>query len=318
MGTSTGSGVTHARADRRERGLALLIVLWIIVAAALIVSAFSATVRSGVSFVGSEVQLTKTQALLDAGAEIAAARLIDEEKDRAWVPDGSRHRISFAGSQLSIGIRDASGRIDLNKADKKLLMGLLRQFASSEVKAARLRDLILQARGRASANKTAKAMQANGSSGDVEVGANAPTEIPAFIDVAQLRGVPGVTPELYRAIAPFLTVYSGDGRVDAAAAPDEVLMSIPGMTQGDIEKLRAAAKAPDEDHDVRGDIAQSAGAYLAEEPGPAYLVTVDVLRPGAERAASAVYVVAPGLDGAAPYRLIAKRPVGSVPLSGAS
>ncbi len=101
------------RSDRstpaRERGMALLVVLWIIVAAALIVSAFNATVKSGVSFIGSEVQLSKTEALLDAGVEIAAARLIDEEEARRWVPDGRSYTVAFAGAELAIAITDTGG-----------------------------------------------------------------------------------------------------------------------------------------------------------------------------------------------------------------
>ncbi len=148
---------------------------------------------------------------------------------------------------------------------------------------------------------------------------SAKSEVPAFMDIAQLRDLPGMTAQLYRAIAPFITVYSGDGRINPRAAPDEVLASIPGLTRGDIEKLRASAKAPPDENDpTLLDIMQRVGAYLTNKPGPGYLITVQVLRPGAERAASAVYVVAPGIDGDAPYRLIAKRPDASVQPSGAS
>jgi general secretion pathway protein K len=317
-GTSKRSDVAHAPADTRQRGLALLIVLWIIVAAALLVSAFNATVRSGVSFVGSEVQLTQTQALLDAGAEIAASRLIDEEEARRWAPDGSLHRVSFAGATLAIGISDTSGRIDINKADKKLLMGLLRQFAGSEAKAGRLRDLILLARGKDPGAKEKSESQGDANA-DADSAKSAKSDVPAFMDIAQLRDLPGMTPQLYRAIAPFITVYSSDGRINPRAAPDEVLASIPGLTRGDIEKVHALAKAPPDENDpTLLDIVQRVGAYLIDKPGPGYLITVQVLWPGAEHAASAVYVVVPGIDGDAPYRLIAKRPDASVQLSGAS
>jgi len=295
--------------------MALLVVLWIIVAAALVVSAFNATVRSGVTFVGSEVQLSKTEALLDAGLEIAAARLIDEEEVRRWVPDGRPHRVAFAGAELAIGIRDTSGHIDINKADKQLLMGLLRQFAGSEAKAGRLCDRILQVRAKAPGAKEKAAEQELNSDGEPVAGPSA--DVPVFVDVAQLRGLEGMTAEVYAAVAPFLTVYSGDGRINPRAAPDEVLASIPRLTQSDIDKLRASAAAPKESDGALSDIAQRVGAYLSNGAGPAYLVTVEVLRVDGGRGASAVYVVAPSLDAAAPYRLIAKRPAGTGQLSGA-
>ena len=83
-----GGAMPAAADSSRERGLALLVVLWIIVSATLLVTSFNATVRSGATFVASEVQLAKTEAALDAGAEIAAAHLIDTVKARRWTGDG--------------------------------------------------------------------------------------------------------------------------------------------------------------------------------------------------------------------------------------
>jgi general secretion pathway protein K len=297
----------------RERGIALLLVLWIIVAAALVVSAFNATVRSGVSFVGSEVQLSKSEALLDAGVEIAAGRLIDEEEERRWVPDGRPYRVAFAGAELAISVRDTNSYIDVNKADPRLVMGLLRRFAESEAKAGRLRDRILLARGKPpSAGENQEHQEGNA---DGDPAAKPSADVPAFVDVAQLRGFDGMTPELYAALAPYLTVYSGDGRINARAAPAQVLASIPGLSQGDVENLRASASAPKDKDRELSEAERRAGAYLSDKAGPAYLVTVEVLRKDGGPGVSAVYVVAVGLDPRAPYRLIAKRPVGTGQLS---
>ena len=151
--------VMDIRARSGERGLALLIVLWIIVAASLVVSAFNATVRSGTTLASSEVQLARSEALLDAGAEIAVSRLIDEEKSRRWRPDGKSHVVPFEDAELIISIRDANGLIDINKADKELLLRFLRQFAGSESNAVRLRDRIVQARGKGAVEKPADAQR---------------------------------------------------------------------------------------------------------------------------------------------------------------
>jgi general secretion pathway protein K len=297
--------------------MALLVVLWIVVAAALIVSAFNATVRSGVSFVSSEVELAQVEALLDAGTEIAAARLIDDDEARRWLPDGSPHVVSFAGADIAIRISDANGLVDLNKADKELLLGLLRQFAGSEAKAKRLRDRILQARkpdeGDAGGDARITGSKPREQVGGTErtAGANA---LPAFIDIAELRGIEGMTTELYRTLAPFVTVYSRDGRINPLAAPDVVIAAIPGLARADVDTLRSTAAAPKESDAALIDIAQRAGAYLTDAAGPAYLVSVEVRK--SKGSAGRVSVLAPELDQQAPYRLIAKRPIGSLALSG--
>jgi len=307
----TVTGKVFVDAPSRERGIALLVVLWIIVATSLIVSAFNATVKSGVNFIGSEVELAKADALLDAGAEIAATRLIDDE-DRRWLPDGLPHPIAFAGANLTIAIVDAGSRIDLNKADGDLLFGLLRQFASSETQAMRVRDRILLARG----DKPSKNSTTDAGFGEQEERPR--SENQAFLDVAQLRGLEGVTVELYRRIAPYLTVYSSDGRINPASAPDAVLMSIPRVKSSDVEQLRAFSRSPERREELLSELEQSVGSYLSEKAGPAFVVTVKLLNSSGRSETGRDYVIVPNFDKDAPYRLISKRPIGSYTWAGTS
>jgi general secretion pathway protein K len=303
--------VTDIRARSGERGLALLIVLWIIVAASLVVSAFNASVRSGTTLASSEVQLARSEALLDAGAEIAVSRLIDEEEGRRWRPDGKSHVVPFEDAELVISIRDANGLIDINKADKDLLLRFLRQFAGSESNSVRLRDRIVQARG-----KDALAKPANSSRGDEEEASDEKPPALPFIDIAQLRGLEGMTAELYKQLAPFITVYGKDGRIGPLSAPDEVLTSIPDFTRDDIDRLRSSMGTPKETERAIKNLSRHFGTYLADEPGPGYVVSVGVYRRDDKYASGKVYVVASGFDGEAPYRLISKRPLGSAQLTG--
>lgn len=297
---------TSKRSHAGERGMALLVVLWIIVAAALLVSAFNAVARSGALFMTSEVRLAQTEALLDAGTEIAAARLLDADEARSWQPDGSAHTLSFAGTELVIRIIDANGLVDLNKADKALLLGLIRQFAGSDAKAEQLAERIIAARGENAGEKSASAGMRSDSEPE-EMPARAANAVPAFIDVAQLRGMAGMTPELFRALAPLVTVYGRDGRIAPQAAPGPVLAAVPGLTANDIERLRRAAGAPMESDAALMDIAQRAGSFIADAPGPAFIVRVVIAGKGN---AGRVSVIVPKLDQDAPYRLIAKRPLG--------
>ncbi len=159
-------------------------------------------------------------------------------------------------------------------------MGLLRQFAGSEAKAGRLRDRILQARGRRREERGAARRSATLNDGGGQASAAA-GDMPAFVDVAQLRGIEGMTPELYAAIAPFLTVYSGDGRINPRAAPDEVLDV---HARADAERHREAAGVGERaEGERRGAAGYRAARRLPTSPmtpGPAYLVTVEVLRAG--------------------------------------
>jgi general secretion pathway protein K len=302
---STLAAKSHHSDGTEQRGMALLIVLWIVLSAGLIVSSFVATVHSGLTVVQAEVQLAKTEGLLDAGVEIAAARLLDVKEPQGWLPNGVKHTVSFADAELTITISDPNGLVDINKADKNVLFGFFRHFAESESRAGRLRDLIIQARGERASE------QDESTDGQNKQQMNLPLP---FVDIAQLRDLDGMESGLFDKIAPFVTVYSRDGHINSRDSPSEVLLSIPNLTKQDVAYLHDSPLAAQDDDPLLAEILQRAGLYLTDKPGPAYVVTVEVRRPGISYATGEVFVIATGLDPNAPYRLLSKRPSVSLPL----
>ncbi len=288
----------------RQQGFVLLVVLWVITSAVLLVASFNAAVRSGAASAVSEIGLTKSQALLDAGVEIAAAHLIDQDETRRWVGNGSKHPVAFGGAELTIAVTDSNGLIDLNKSDEKLLRAFFQKFTKSGQKAAQYTDFILRARAEASGDKAKQNLQ---QVNDAVTGASpgVPSQSPAFIDVSQLGRSKGMPHDVFDRIAPFLTVYSRDGTINPVAAPAEVLESVPDLNRADIEKIKYADKA------ALSDIMQKGQSYLTDQSGPAYLVTVKARRPDDDYSISRTYAIATGLDQSAPYRLITKWPVAS-------
>ncbi|MBY0562355.1 type II secretion system protein GspK [Hyphomicrobium sp.] len=286
----------------RQSGVALLIVLWIVASAALLVSAFGVTARSGASLASSEIQITSAEALLDAGAEIAAAHLIDDDEDLRWLADGRPHHVVFAGANLKITMADPNGLIDLNRADGDLLLGLFRQFTSSDQQAREIRDRILQVRGETVGDLDQNTKISSAKSID-------PSRPAAFLDVTQLRYVEGMTLELYKQLLPYLTVYSREGLVNPRFAPDSVLSSIPNMTLFDIEKVRTYVRTAVEDQSSAPAVMDKVSSFFTDETGPAYLVSVETQTPRQDYRAAKAFVLIPAFDNDAPYRVISERPI---------
>jgi general secretion pathway protein K len=327
--TLAPGGSPVAAPDAGQRGMALLIVLWIVASAALLVSAFNAIARSGASFAASEVQLSKSEALLDAGVEIAASQMLGEKETRSWLPDGRPHAVEFKGASLTISVTDPNGLVDLNQANGDLLLSLLRSFAASEAEATKVRDAILEARGEESDDsakkpKTAAPPKAKPPAPKTTTGSAAAkpkaakeatgeeSEKPAkrsnaFIDADQFRYLPGMTLKLYRGAVPYLTVYSADGRINLVTAPNAVLAAVPNLSRIDISRVRDAAKSALKDNPALADVKQRAGSVASDEDGPAYIVTVKVASGRGGYEAARVYVIAVGLDEDAPYRLLSKK-----------
>lgn len=284
----------------REAGFVLLVVLWVLTSAVILVASFNAAARSSASSAISEIGLTTSEALLDAGLEIAAAHLIDQDEKHRWPGNGSIHAIAFAGADLEITVRDASGLIDLNKSDEKLLRSFFTKLTNSTEKAAQYTNVILRAREAASGEKkTTRDSPINGT-------ARSPTSQVAFIDVGQLGRTQGIPRDVFAQAAPFLTVFSRDGMIYPMSAPATVLEAIPNLNRADIEKIKYADKS------AFADLMQKAQSFVTDQAGPAYLVTVRAHRPDDTYSTSRTFVIATGLDPRAPYRLLAKWPTMSM------
>lgn len=286
----------------KERGMAMLIVLWFIVSGSIMVASFSTTARSGTQLMSSEIQISKANAALDGGLELAATHLIDANKQARWSPLRRATTLRLGDFDVTIKISDPNSSIDINKADKDILKRLFLRFAGSDQRATGMVQAILDARAEAvGSDDEGRTLQSNKMDGD-----NSQIDdrqgLPAFYEVSQLRHITGMTPTLYNAVAPFITVYSPNGSINPLTASNEVLATIPELTPNDIARLRRPAGNT---NSMLTGVPSSAQSVLSESFGPIYVVTVAASRPPSFRT-SRTYVIATDLDPDAPYRLLSK------------
>jgi general secretion pathway protein K len=284
------------------------------------VSAFNVVARSGATFMASEVELTKAEALADAGLEIAAAHLIDDNKARRWRADGTPRRLVLGEAEITIAIDDPNGLVDVNKAKREVLLSLLSRAMGRPEDAEAMLERLIQLRGKAPAEPDENAAGAaqpteepSQATAAPQRAASAESAIPKarIADVTELRRVEGMTPALYRQIAPHLTVYSQDGRINPFHAPRAVLAALPGLSEIDVDHFLESKPAQGSDEQAVPSSLGKASAFLANQTGPAYIVSIAVGKPGRALVLGRRFVIAPGLDADAPYRLLATRPLSS-------
>jgi len=291
-----------AHSRQHEQGFVMLVVLWVLTSAVILVASFNAAVRGGTTSAVSEIGLSKSEALLDAGVEIAAAHLMDQDEKHQWTGNGTPHELSFGGAEIAIRVRDANGLVDLNKSDEKLLRSLFQAFTGSAPKAARYTDIVMKAREAASGSPRGKEADNVPNAGETSLAGQI-----AFIDVWQLARTQGIPRELFDQVAPYLTVYSRDGTINPVAAPARVLEAVPNLNRADIERLKYADKS------ALSDLMQKAQSYLTDESGPAYMVTVSAHRPIDHYSMTRTFAILIDGDPSAPYRLLTKWPLESLP-----
>lgn len=208
---------------KRARGVALLLVMWLIALLTALVGAFALTAKTeGLQGRVLSRGLAAGEAAR-AGIEYAITRAGDPDPQRQWLPDGRPYPWRFGEADIEVRLVDENGKIDLNQADPTLLTAFFQALGEDQERAARLASAILDWRDPDSLT------QANGGGEDDDYAA---AELPygakdaSFESVAELEQVLGMTPELYARAAPHLTVYSGRSRPDPAFATSEVLQAM--------------------------------------------------------------------------------------------
>jgi general secretion pathway protein K len=215
------------RTRERQRGVALILVIWVAVLIAVIAGAFIAERQSETLVVRNSISMARAAAAADAGVQRALldAFRTDNSPD-VWKRDGSPHDWAFDDIPVRVAMRDESAKIDINTASDPLLRGLLLSVGVEEQDATPLLDAILDWRDPDSLKRPNGAEEPEyRAAGLTYRPANAP-----FQAIEELQLVLGMKPEIYRRLAPLITVYSKQPGINATIAPREVLLAIPGVT----------------------------------------------------------------------------------------
>lgn len=207
-----------------QRGIALVVVLWLVALLALMAVSQTAAVRTETQVVGNLVEAANARAAAYAGLQLAIVDLAKPLPAREMSADGSFYTLGFTSAQLFISISDESGKVDLNAAPGTLLDVLL---AASEVEAGRREALvaaILDWRDRDKLRRLNGAEEEDYRAAGLDYG---PRNGP-FQSLEELALVRGFDASLFHALAGNLTIYSGSAAVNPAVAPPGVLQALPG------------------------------------------------------------------------------------------
>ena len=207
----------------RQRGAALLLVMWLILLLSGLVAGYAAAARIESMQGNGLARGTTSGEAARAGVEYAASRLLDPDPARRWPADGRSYRFAFDGAQVDVAVRDEAGKIDLNAAGHALLLEFFVALGENRDAASRLAGAILDWRDEDSLTQPAGgAEDPNYQAAGLAWGAkDAP-----FETVAELEQVLGMRPALYASAAPYLTVFSGAAMPDARSADGIVLQAM--------------------------------------------------------------------------------------------
>ncbi|WAC63074.1 general secretion pathway protein GspK [Pseudoxanthomonas sp. SL93] len=224
----------------RHRGAALLLVLWLIALLTALIGAFALTSRMEALQGRVASRGAIAQEVARAGMEYALVRVSDQNPETRWLPNGRLYRWTFDGSEVQVRIIDETGKVDLNQADMPLLARLLQAVGAPPESSEQLAAAIVDWRdGDALSQPVGGAEDDDYAAAGRDYGAkDAP-----FETLAEIEQVLGMTPELYAAVSPHLTLYSGRAQPDATYATAPVLVAMGMDAEAWIGQRNAAGVA---------------------------------------------------------------------------
>ena len=225
---------------RSQRGVALVIVVWAAVLISVIAASFIVERRTEQLIVRNSAEIARAEAAANAAVMVAVLQLYrgDSAPDR-WMKDGTPRDWTFDGIPVRVVIRDESAKIDINTANDALLRGLFMSAGLPEDEAAHLVDAVLDWRDADSLKRANGAEEEDyRAAGLAYKPANEP-----FQAIEELQLVLGMRPDLYRRIAPSITVFSRQPGINVHLASRDVLLALPGVTAEQVDQYIAAREA---------------------------------------------------------------------------
>ncbi len=281
------------RRTKNHEGVALLLVLWVLAILMVIVISFSLLTRADLTSTLAYSKGVEKKFLAEAGIHRAISEIFYRKDDTSlqeegpWKGDGRPYREEAGGGSYVVRMTDETGKVDINSAPDIVLKRLLENHGVGSEEATIIVDSLMDWKD------PDDLYRLNGAESDYYQSLEEPYSAKngPFETPEELILVRGMTRDLLygsgdkEGIIGLLTVNAGSSRINVKAAPKEVLMAVPGMTEVAADAI-IAYRSEQEIRNLR-DIQGIAGAgyalmarYITATDGRAFTVDSTGYREG--------------------------------------
>jgi general secretion pathway protein K len=268
--TGPGTGDRSPAPAGGEKGIALIMVLWVLTVLMVIVLSLSYMTKTETQAALAFKQGIEKKFLAEAGiergiVEIVYAKMNQNaevilEGSETWKMDGTPYTVKTDDGYYTVSITDESGKININTLNDSsgiILKNLLMNSGVQEAEADTIVDSILDWKDADDLTRL------HGAESDYYMSLPNPYKAKNadFETPEELLLVKGMTPEILygadrkKGIIDFLTVNSKTGAINVNAAPKEVLMAVPGITADVAEAIvssRGSLKGAESSANIQG------------------------------------------------------------------
>jgi len=210
-----------SRLIRQHHGSALILVLWFMAALSLLVLVGAHSIRQQTQRMAVDLERLQMELLLDAALQLGAQRHMATRENAGSY---RRQSLQLGSHAVRLEIIPTVGLVDVRVASDELLQALFERIAGlsadeAESLRTRLQDWLTpqdDTEATLPASNTRPSPVKEGFRGGLD-------------ELSQLQMVPGITPELYETIEPFLGI-NGQSRIQLDAAPPALIDALTGQT----------------------------------------------------------------------------------------
>lgn len=224
----------------RQRGVALLVVLWACTLLAVLLGGYALMARTEAMQARYAFAHTQAHYAAEAGIARAVYALQDPQPAQRWIPDGRPYTFPFGEAAVQVEVIDESGKVDLNAASPAVLTGLFKAAGMDPLAAQQLSARVVAWRSFSDTVGPNPADAAYTAAGLDYTPRHGP-----FTSIEELRMVLGMPAAVYKAVASQVTLWSGRDAPNPATAPPLALAAIPGMDAARIQQAEDARQALD-------------------------------------------------------------------------
>jgi general secretion pathway protein K len=278
-----------------ENGFVLVAVLWILAALSALAMIFSVYLSNTAQALAVNDVRLQAEALVSGSLELTAYQLsLAGEKARPML--GSFH-FRLDNADVDVSFVSETARIDLNAAPKDLLANLFAGLGAGPEDATQYAERIIGWRTPPKADAAEDEVSLYRAAGL----AYSPRQAP-FAHVNELALVLGLPQALVDRALPFVTVFSGQPKINVLVAAPEVIAALPGMTPAGLKEFLKERPALPNDMAAIATALGPAQANATIDKSDFFRILTTVKFANGRRTASEVVI---GLGGGEdPYRVL--------------
>jgi general secretion pathway protein K len=288
------------RQDAQQSGFILVAALWILAALAVLTVTFTVYLSSSARALRLDDETVRTEALISAGIELTAYRLLLGKDDER--PAQGAFRLRLGDDELDVSFLTEASRIDLNAAPKDMIANFFTVLGAKSDAAQEYAQRVVAWRKKPSGSTGVQSEEALYAA----AGRNYPPRLAPFVHVDELALVLGPPPGLVERALPFVTVFSGAAGVDVLTAAPEVVAALPGMTPLALKDFLASRAGLPREPTAIAQALGPASASAAVPKNKAWRARIVARSAAGWRSASTVVIV-PGGGENVPYRVVSRQ-----------